>query len=327
MDTTLAKMRSGKLFRLALGIVLAAVFSWLILRHAQWADVRRAFRGADLRWIGAALLAFALGYGCRIQRWRLMLKPGNPSLRWLTCAGPFLSSFAVNNVLPFRAGDVLRSFAFNSKLGTSSGVVVATLLAERVLDLLMVLAFLAFVPSLPHASGTSFSNVGLVVALAIAAPILLMLFFPDTIVPLARITGRVARRVSPKLERAILDETQKALFTIRHLMHGTNLLNLVFWSLLSWIAEGCIFWFAALALPSIGVPLESWVALPVGTLATLIPSTPGYLGTFDYFTVRAMSVHGNPAEAAAAYALLVHALLWLPPTILGGLYLMFRKSE
>jgi hypothetical protein len=99
------------------------------------------------------------------------------------------------------------------------------------------------------------------------------------------------------------------------------------WSLAAWLAEGCVFWFAALALSSIDTPAAGWVALPVGTLATLIPSTPGYVGTFDYFTARAMSALGNDAMAATAYAILVHALLWLPPTVLGGVYLLLHRTR
>lgn len=102
------------------------------------------------------------------------------------------------------------------------------------------------------------------------------------------------------------------------------MLKLISWSLMAWLAEACVFWFAALALPSIVTPLAGWLALPAGTLATLIPSTPGYVGTFDYFTARAMTTLGNATAAATAYALLVHALLWLPPTIIGGAFLLLH---
>jgi uncharacterized membrane protein YbhN (UPF0104 family) len=69
-------------------------------------------------------------------------------------------------------------------------------------------------------------------------------------------------------------------------------------------------------------PQAAWLALPVGTLATLIPSAPGYAGTFDFFTAQAMALLGNPIAAATAYALLVHALLWLPATLVGGVLLL-----
>ena len=117
---------------------------------------------------------------------------------------------------------------------------------------------------------------------------------------------------------------RKALETLFHLAQGGTMLRLIAWSVCAWLAEGCVFWLSALALPSIHAPLAGWIALPVGTLATLIPSTPGYVGTFDFFTVRAMTEMGNTQVAATAYALLVHTLLWLPPTVIGGLYLLLR---
>ncbi len=84
--------------------------------------------------------------------------------------------------------------------------------------------------------------------------------------------------------------------------------------------------FSATALSALPTPDASWLALPVGTLATLIPSTPGYVGTFDYFIVQAMTALNNPVTAATAYALLVHMVLWLPPTLIGGLYLLLKPT-
>ena len=50
-------------------------------------------------------------------------------------------------------------------------------------------------------------------------------------------------------------------------------------------------------------------------------------GTFDYFTARAMTELGNDAGAATAFALLVHILLWLPPTLIGGIYLLLNPTR
>ena len=58
--------------------------------------------------------------------------------------------------------------------------------------------------------------------------------------------------------------------------------RLLLWSVLAWVTEGLVFWFAALALPSVDNHLAAWLAFPAGTLATAIPSAPGYMGTFDY---------------------------------------------
>lgn len=317
-------MTPKKALRLLLGIGLAVIFVWLIVRQIDVEQIKQAFHNADPLWIAAALAAFVVGYSCRIERWRVMLSLDNPGLKWRGCAGPLLGSFATNNVLPFRAGDVLRSFAFNRRLGTSSGAVIATLFVERLLDMLMVLVILGAALAFFGMDSSRFAGVGSTVLVVGAAAILMALLFPHFFAPVALAAGRLLARFVPGVGDKLLGGIAKSMQTLQHLAKGNTMLKLVAWSVVAWIAEGCIFWFSALALPSISEPLAAWLALPVGTLATLIPSTPGYVGTFDYFTVRAMTELGNISAAATAYALLVHAVLWLPPTLGGGLYLLLH---
>ena len=98
-----------KYLKLGIGIAIAAFFVWLILKNIDLNELAASFRQAKLAYIGAAVVVFFVGYACRIQRWRLMLTQENTQLRWSQCAGPFMASVAANNVLPFRAGDLLRS--------------------------------------------------------------------------------------------------------------------------------------------------------------------------------------------------------------------------
>jgi uncharacterized protein (TIRG00374 family) len=320
-------MTVKKILRLILGLVLAIVFIWLILRQINLEELKRAFVGTASSWVMAGLVAFCVGYACRIERWRLMLNRDNPSLKWHHCAGPLLGSFAANNVLPFRAGDVLRAFAFNSRLGVSSGVVMATLFVERLLDLLMVLVLLGVALATFSLDVSNFAGIGSAALIGIAIGILFLLLFPQVFAPVAIALGKFIARLAPKGGQKLLNEINKSLLTLVHLAKGNTMIRLVLWSIAAWLADGCVFWFAALALSAITTPEAGWLALPVGTLATLIPSTPGYVGTFDFFTVRAMSALGNNAVASTAYALLVHALLWLPPTLFGGLYLMLHPTK
>ncbi|MHB8809407.1 MAG: lysylphosphatidylglycerol synthase transmembrane domain-containing protein [Desulfobulbaceae bacterium] len=318
-----AKM-AKRMLRLVTGIALAALFLWLTLRQISLAEIKRAFLGASFMWVAAALAAFAAGYSCRIKRWHLMLQADNSRLQWRSCAGPFLASFAANNVLPFRAGDVLRSFAFNQQLGTTSGVMIATLFVERLLDLLTVLIFLGAALAFFGVESVRFARVGSAVLILGGMVLLIILLFPHLFKPVSLVFGRMVERIAPTLGHKLLSEIDKSFMILQHLSKGSTMIRLAFWSLTVWLAEGCVFWFSALALPAINAPLAGWLALPVSTLATLIPSTPGYVGTFDFFTVRAMTELGNNTGAATAYALLIHALLWLPPTLAGGLYLLLH---
>jgi uncharacterized protein (TIRG00374 family) len=270
------------------------------------------------------VLAFFAGYACRIARWRLMLVQENPALAWRDCAGPLMASVAANNVLPLRAGDLLRAFGFNRQLGISAATSLATLFVERLLDLLMVVLLLgAALAWFGMASSTLVgAGGGLLVAAGLA--ILAVLLFPRAFRPLADACCRLAARVLPGLGRRLEAEAGKVFAALEHAAGGSTMPRLLAWSLLAWLGEGLVFWLVALALPALTAPAAAWLALPVGTLATAIPSTPGFVGTFDFFTARAMTLGGNAAAASAAFAFLVHAVLWLPPTVAGGLYLLSR---
>lgn len=315
-------MNARKLCQLALGAGFAALFLWLALRQVAADELAHAFRSADARLVAAAVAVFCAGYACRIARWRRMLSHSNSQLGWSDCAGPFLACVAANNVLPLRAGDVLRAFGFNARLGTNAAASLASVVVERLLDLLMVVAFLGAALAWFGLSASSLLGVGSAVLLGGAALILMVLLFPAMFEPLALSCVRALAVLSPSLVGKLGDQVCKVFGALRAMAQGATMLSLVGWSFLAWLAEGFVFWLCALALPSVGVDLAAWLALPVGSLATVIPSTPGYVGTFDFFVAQAMAAPGNTLTAATAFALLVHAVLWLPPTILGGLYLL-----
>lgn len=277
-------------------------------RQIKLEELERVFASTHPTWIIAALVAFAGDFASRIERWRLMLRRDSPSLTWRSCAGPFLVRFAANNVLPFRAGDVLRFFAFNRRLRTSAGAVLATLLVERLLDLLMVLFLLSVALVFFGMDAARFSGVGgSAVLFAGAAVILFILLYPSFFLPFAQALEKFIARQSPKRNQKICHEIDKTLTTLQHLSAGRTMIKLVLWSMAAWSAEGCVFWFADLSIPSIANPLAGWhyrwVPWP-----HCFPSTPDYVCTFDYFTARAMTEAGNSTIAVAAYALLVHAL-------------------
>ena len=83
----------------------------------------------------------------------------------------------------------------------------------------------------------------------------------------------------------------------------------------------------AAALAPGGVPFGPWFALATGTLATVLPSSPGYFGTFDYFAAQGLAAYGASPEVSGVFALIVHAVLWVPFTVVGLLYLLSRGTR
>jgi glycosyltransferase 2 family protein len=102
----------------------------------------------------------------------------------------------------------------------------------------------------------------------------------------------------------------------------SRLLGLLGLSVLTWTFEGAVFATVAAAVNATASPLGPWFSLGTGTLATLIPSSPGYVGTFDYFAAQGLAAYGAAPEVSVAFALTVHAVLWAPLTAAGLLYLI-----
>jgi len=320
-------MTKSKSLRFTLHLVFALLFLWLVIRQINLSDLRNALASASAEMVVAALGVFCCGYLFRIERWRIMLASQNSKIKWCQCAGPFLASFAANNTLPFRSGDVIRAFAFNQRLGVGPGALIATIFVERLLDMLMLLLFLSLGLFFFNLDFKGIAGISGAVLLLIACIILLTLFFPQWFCPLIIRFGNFTAHFTPKWGGRLQEEIKRGVDALKFLSQGQLVNKLILWSALSWIAEGVVFWLAAKAMPMIDLPTGGLLAMPLGTLATVIPSTPGYIGTFDYFTVFAMKSVGNSAAASVAFAFLVHALLWFPATTLGGIYLMLRPPQ
>ena len=317
-------MTLGRIVRSSIGLVFAVLFLWLVVRHISFEELTRAFDNAKLGWIVAATLAFFVGYAFRIERWRLMLVKDNPELSWRNCAGPLFAGVAANNVLPFRAGDIIRALGFNKRLGITASVSVTTLLMERALDLLVVLGLLGFMLWIFDLDTHSVIGVGGLMLGLITMSVLVILIFPKSLRLLINGIERLICRFLPDLEEKVAKQVRPASALLEYLSQKNLMGQLIGLSTLAWMAEGCVFWFSANALPSVSEPIAAWLALSVGTLSTVIPSTPGFIGTFDYFTAQSMALMGNELVASTAYAFTVHALLWFPPTIVGGIYLLLN---
>jgi glycosyltransferase 2 family protein len=319
-------MNARKFVSLILGLVVSGAFLWAIFRTLPFLDFLQAIQSANCKWILIGLTFFGVGYTCRIWRWRLMLTHYNKALSWGRCSVPFMVSIAANNLLPLRAGDVLRGVAFSKWLDVPTARIWTTLLIERLLDLFsLIIAFsitLMLFSSGQSGMQTIFGWSAWTFTL-IASAIALILLFPrffKTIVH--RVLGALPSQ-DGGLSAKIAAQTDHVFQTLTSLTTLTQMATLMTWSFLAWIFEACVFYSIARALPDITAPVAAWLAMPVGTLSTMLPSTPGYIGTFHYFVMQVTEMFGNPGVAAAAFAFIVHLTLFIPATLWGGICFIY----
>lgn len=312
--------------RLAIGLAVAAGFAWLLASELDVGELLSVFGTMSLAVLPVALVFMFTGWALRIVRWWWMLRQLEPAVTLGACAGPFLAAMGVNNVLPFRAGDVLRIAGFQRQLHSPALRVAGTLVIERLLDMLTLVG--VFFCCLLALSEDAFPRgfvigAGWLAGISLAAIVALLLAFPL----LSRFKERVlaspsssapASAASPKRWQRVANEHAAHFIEALGLVRSPrSLLALTGLSVLAWGCEGATFVIVASAFQAEVAPLAPWLSMAAGTLATTIPSTPGAIGTFDYFAARGFAAFGTSLELAAAFALSVHTLLWVPATIAG----------
>lgn len=300
--------------KLGLGLALSAIFLYATLSTVPFSRLLAVLANARPEWIAISFGFIALAYALKIYRWATMLRGLGSTVRLRQAAVPFLGGVAFNNVLPFRAGDMIRVAAFQRFTGIPASGQIGSLVLERLLDLLVLLAFLFATITYFEAEALDAALLaGLkLAALAVAAGILLFIAAPNVIGIVVRSAEKRLPRLRPAGE-ALLRLSAAVATLSRPLL----LVQVTFISILAWLAEGGAFFAVGQALGVAATPEAALLALSIGTLSTIIPSSPGYVGTFHYFTARTLVGSGASEVAAAAFAILIHALLWLSTTATG----------
>jgi hypothetical protein len=312
-----------------IGTVVTIALLWLLLQGLDMGALGRAFAELSLPFLALALMFLAAGYTVRIVRWWWMLLVLEPSLPLRACIWPFLTSIAVNNVMPLRAGDALRVFGFRRQLRSPVGRVLGTLVIERVLDLVVLLGFF-FLGLLGLPSGVFperfVVGVTWLAGFSVGAVLVLILLTPW----LGRVIQRIAAHsffARRSLSEAVVNHGGYFVGALGLVRSPSRLIGLLGLSVLAWAFEGAVFATVAAAVHATVSPLGPWFSLGTGTLATLIPSSPGYVGTFDYFAAQGLAAYGAPPEVSVAFALTVHAVLWAPLTAAGLVYLVLHGTR
>ena len=316
-------MRAGvsRWVRIALGIAATGCFLVLALLHVDISSAISVAAKVHPMTLVLALIAVCLGYTTRVARWWWMLRSFDSELPLRACAWPLIVSVSINNLVPLRAGDIVRGVWFRRELRATPSRVFGSLLVERLLDmtvLVMMLAIFAGSAGPVHWR----SGLAVVCVSAIAWTFVLTISSP--------LGERLRRFIQARSSGHIRDLDRhlvQFLLAVGLVRSPIRLIQLATFSVLVWVCEGGVFAAIAYGLGYVGPLGGPWFACALGTLSTLIPSSPGYVGTFDYFVLTALVGYGASRAVSAAFALLVHGILWLTLTGAGLIYFLTQISK
>ena len=298
------------------GLALGCAFLWLALRKVDVALMRDALRSLDPRYVALSGGLYWVGLACRVERWHVLLNQ-LARVRRRAVGETLLVGYAVNNLLPARLGELFRADYAKRRFQLSRSAVLGSIVIERLADLVAILACLGLgllSVRMPAVDG------------ALDFPRLLRYSLPAiALVVLAILLGRhVHTWRMPRLPATFARRLQALTQGLRSLNRTTFWRSCVLTALI-WGAESGALWAMLAALQMSLSPAQALLVMSAASLSTLVPTAPGYLGTYQLVFASALPAFGLSATLGVLGSALIQVFLFGSVT-LAGLVLYLARS-
>ena len=310
----------AKAFYWLFALTLAAILLYYSLRGIDWKKVWDTLKTTQPGYLALMVITSTGSLILRAIRWRVLLQSGGPvkvgTAFWATCAGYF-----GNNYLPARAGEVIRSMMVDAEAGLGRTFVLTTALAERTVDAIT-LVFISSVvlltlPTRPGWYGPAarpFAIVGLTGALAIAILPRLEPFWKYLL-------GRLP--APERLRSGMVHILEQILFGLRAFHDGRRLLAFLGLTAVIWSLDAVSFMMGGRSVDLFfTLPMACLLITGLG-LGSALPSTPGYVGIYQFVAVEVLTPFGFSQSTVIAFMVLVQVLQYVT-TGLWGLVALWR---
>jgi len=312
------------------GVIISIFFLYLALRGLHLDMLGEALRDANYWWLIPGVTIYFVAVWARAWRWHYLLKP----LKSIP-TGALFPTVAIgyfgNNILPARAGEVLRAVVLKKDEQVPVSASLATIIVERVFDGVVMLGFVFVnLPELARLTSSSgfigdirtLALVGTFLFVGALAIFLIGAMFPERT---QSIFDRFVTRLLPgHYHEKVLGISDRFLGGLAALRSPGGALMVFVTSVVIWLLETGKYWFLMHAFPFKVSFFALMLMNGIVNLATTIPSAPGYVGTFDAPGIAVLQAYNVPKATAAAYTLALHAALWLPITALGAYYMLTK---
>jgi hypothetical protein len=315
-------------WRVWVGVVVSVACIGYVLRGVPLVEVRDAMARADLGLLLAlSIPAYVFQVALRALRWRHLTNPVVELPRWTLYRAQSLG-FMVNNLLPLRLGELVRAWYVARHSGASGAAIVGTVVLERVLDVVSLLAVvsgaLLLVGAGESGSGMLSQGARLLVPVAAAplAALVALKLAPGGFLAVAR---WMCRPLPPRLGEWVEDALSRFAEGLGALTGGSHLLWIVVHSALIWLLGATVPIYAAVEAfgLDLGNPVQTvvacWILLAATGVAVSLPSAPGYFGPYQLAFKEVLVRFGVDPATALALGMLVWVVFWITFVVQGFL--------
>jgi uncharacterized protein (TIRG00374 family) len=308
-----------------LSFLLAGVLLYFSLRGVDWSRVGRTIAGAQWRYLAAASAITSFSYFLRSLRWRILLNAD----AWFSVGTVFwanMAGYLGNNFLPARAGELIRSFLISSRSSLSKTYVLTTALGERLMDVIALVLWSSLVLLGVNPKPRWMQDLSKTMAIVAGLGAISIMLLPHT----GGLVENILRRIPlPEgLRKRLLRLAEQILLGLRAFHNWGRFTGFVLMTVVIWMSDAMGIIIGAHGL---GLTISFRVALLLLTalgLGSALPSTPGYVGIYQFVAVTVLTPFGIGRDEALAYILVLQVLGSLVVLTLGlpGLY-QLKKSK
>jgi hypothetical protein len=305
-------------------VAVSAVLLYFALRGVDWARVWDLIVHANLRYIGAATALTCWSFFLRSLRWRILLN-AEGHFRVATVFWASMAGYLANSFLPARAGELVRSVLISGQSGLGKTYVLTTALGERMMDVIALVLWSSIVLLGVNPKPAWMRDASGGMAIAAAAGALFVVVLPHSEGLLDSILKRIPMPAALRVPLSGL--VAQVLLGVRAFHDWNRLARFTAFTVAIWASDALGVMAGAHALGlHVSFPLAMLLLAGLG-LGSALPSTPGYLGVYQFAAVTVLTPFGISRDGALAYILVAQALSYVLVLVWGlpGLCLL-RKG-
>jgi uncharacterized protein (TIRG00374 family) len=293
---------------------LAAILLYFALRGVDWRRVWEIIAGARWQWLAAGVACGCTSFFLRSLRWRILLN-AEAQLSIGTVFGATMAGYLGNMFLPARAGELVRTVVVSKRSALSKTYVLTTALGERLSDAIALVLWSSVILLGVSPKPQWMEDVSRTTTVVAAVGALVIAILPHTgnlchtLVQHMPMPAGLRTRLSPLVDQILLG--------LRAFHNIGRFLGFVALTAIVWSVDGCS---VIVTARSLGLHVSFTVAMLLISgmgLSSALPSTPGYVGIFQFVAVTVLVPFGVTKDAALALILLIQAMGYIVAVTLG----------
>jgi uncharacterized membrane protein YbhN (UPF0104 family) len=314
----------GRLWSWIVAVPLAAFLLWWSLRGVDWSTVWVTIAGAHGRFLAIFGFFCCLSFFMRSLRWRILLNAEED----LTVGAVFCATMAGymgNAFLPARAGELVRTLVVSGRSSLSKTYVLTTALSERLMDVIALVLWASLILLGVQSKPDWMGGVARAMAIGAGAGAAAIAILPHT----GTFCQNLLRRLPLPhgLRDRLIALADQVLLGMRAFHHTGRFLGFAALTVLIWVSDTLGTMIAARAL-DLAISFSMAMLLITGLgLGSALPSTPGYVGIYQFVAVTVLAPFGIAKSNAVAFILVVQAYGYLVTLALGLPCLWILRSK